>query len=768
MKHWNRFLRGGRASLLVLGLGLAACGAGGTEASNSGGGGGNPGNGGGPGGGGGSGNPLDIVLEFSVENGANTSRTETVRASVPFPKGGYSSLANLIVSGYQTAWMPMQYWPDGTIKIAQAQFTDTLDAGQTKTYRIARDETAQTGSFTQNSWVSEVGGGLQLGAEVRDTFSVAYRSVTSGNGTVLQESPFVRTRLWRTYHTVVGSGGIGRDYLSSTFYATEFRDMPFMLVDWVIGNDYLGADTIPPGNTDPNLRPLGCVDVMSAKFLCKGMSAAQPYRPDEEAISPAGALIDGFTTFEVMQNTYLDDAQTRRYRFLLRFEPPNANAFDISRWRTVATDMLEHPLYPLATQPTWEATEAAGLLGGPIAGPTDSHGRAEAEYQSWANANHFGTWGTHGELLATATTGTPRNGPLTDELGHAIQGQHPGLLQKLEQCAWIQALRPYHLWGLEVGAEQKLLLWDGVPIIPGPYSRDLSHESLGRRPLYASNTYAAYRTANAGQTRAHGWQHFDHEHWSCDVLFDYWTISGDAWAKEELRQLGESLKALMRIRDYSTAHCQAARAEGWCMQGMAQVYQVTQDATMKDYAMRRVNEVVDVERNKTHPSRALKFQPTYNNTHFPGAHEFFMPWQHGALLYGYLGAYRCFEEPILLQISEDVIPMLDYSWIHNYQDPGLGFVASGIRYYVPVSSEGVPIPVTYWDNTPGVGVRFGSSALGGVQTFLIGGLHFLAEMTSNSSIRASSLDYGGQIMGTLNDTSRWDKWNFVIPTAYDN
>ncbi|MBI3171191.1 MAG: TonB-dependent receptor, partial [Hydrocarboniphaga effusa] len=49
-----------------------------------------------------------------------------------------------------------------------------------------------------------------------------------------------------------------------------------------------------------------------------------------------------------------------------------------------------------------------------------------------------------------------------------------------------------------------------------------------------------YRTANAGQTRAHGWQHFDHEHWSCDVLFDYWTISGDAWAKEELRQLGES------------------------------------------------------------------------------------------------------------------------------------------------------------------------------------------------------------------------------------
>ena len=78
----------------------------------------------------------------------------------------------------------------------------------------------------------------------------------------------------------------------------------------------------------------------------------------------------------------------------------------------------------------------------------------------------------------TGTTGTPRNHPLSPELAHAIQGAHHRLLQKLEQMAWAQAMRPYHLWALQVGDEQNILLWDGVPIYPG--SRDLSHESLGR------------------------------------------------------------------------------------------------------------------------------------------------------------------------------------------------------------------------------------------------------------------------------------------------
>ena len=64
-------------------------------------------------------------------------------------------------------------------------------------------------------------------------------------------------------------------------------------------------------------------------------------------------------------------------------------------------------------------------------------------------------------------------------------------------------------------------------------------------------------------------------------------MSGDAWAKDELRHMGECLKGLMRLATYNTRWIQSVRAEGWVMQGFVQVYQATQDASLKAYAIRR-------------------------------------------------------------------------------------------------------------------------------------------------------------------------------------
>ena len=77
----------------------------------------------------------------------------------------------------------------------------------------------------QNAWVANAAGSLQIGAEVLDTFNVSYRSFTSGGGETLAETPLHRVKRHRTYHTAA-SGGIGRDYLTSTFYLQEFRDVP--------------------------------------------------------------------------------------------------------------------------------------------------------------------------------------------------------------------------------------------------------------------------------------------------------------------------------------------------------------------------------------------------------------------------------------------------------------------------------------------------------------------------------------------------------------
>jgi hypothetical protein len=750
---------------VLLLLAFAACGLG-TEGTSgagggAGGGGGDPGSGGGPSGPGGTGQPLNIALDFSVANERPVARTETIQASVPFPQGLYqpADLANLSVAGHQTAWLLLQQWADGSVKVAQAQFTDVVQPNAQQNYTVARNVASMTGAFTRNPWVEQVAAGIEFGAEVRDTFQVGYRAFATGTGTVLQSTPLVQTTRHRTYHTVMsGQTGIGRDYLTSTFYVTEYRDLPFLMVDWVLGNDYLGADSVPPGNTDPNLRALGVVDVRSARFLCKG-ATAMPYMPTTENIGSQELVSSGHASFRVMQDTFIGDAQTRRYRFLLRCEPPGAQQTDLDRWRTTATAMLEQPLYALATQQAWELTKAAGLVGGPIRGPSDAASRARGEYDSWRNTSWFGTWGRRGEVLVTATTGTPRNHPLCPELAHAIQGQSHVLLHKLEQMAWAQAMRPYHLWNLQVGAEQQIILWDGTPML------SVQGESLGRRAIRDNDPYPNYRSISAGQPKAHGWEHFDHEHWSTDLLFDYWTVSGDAWAKEELRQLGESLKGLMRLQYYYTSSLQAARAEGWCMQGFAQVYQATRSDSLKTYAMRRVNEIIEVQRKKNHASRAMTFQGNYLNTGYPFNHEFFMPWQHGAVLYGFLGAYRSFNEPILLRIAEDVAYTVEYSWVSNVTSSQFGFVQQGLRYYVPVSHNGTPVQANYWDGLS-QGIRFGDSPLGGAHTFLIGGLFLLAETSNDAAVRARALQYGGHLRGSLlSANSRWDKWYYCLPGA---
>lgn len=724
-------------------------------------GGGDPGSGGGPNGPGPVGNPLAIELEFSVRNDTATSRTETIRASVPFPHGGYPDLANVVVSGHRTAWRILQRWPDDTVRVAQAQFTDVLPPHTVKTYRISRDVPAETGPFTRNDWVGQLGTALDFGAEVEDTFNVRYRAFARGAGELLQESPLVQVRRHRTYHLPVSGQGIGRDYLTSTFYVSEFRDVPVVLVDWILGNDYLGADVIPAGNTDPNLRPLGMIDVRRASFLARGPNLVRAYRAAANAVGGETQTGDGYRSFQVMQDTYLEDGQTRRYRFVLYVEHPAAGQPDRDRWRTTFQAMADRPLFPLATQRTWQETDGAGLLGGPIPGPADAFARAEAEYQTWLGANHFGTFGSSGDPVKTGTTGTPRNHPLSPELAHAIQAGHHNLLQVLEGKAWAQAMRPYHLFGLQVGAEQDILLWDGIPIYPG--SRDLSRESLGRRALWAFDPYPQYRTmTQTGGQRAHGWEHFDHEHWTTDLLFDHWTVSGDAWAHEELRQLGESLKGLMRLRRYSTSGMQAVRAEGWTMQGFVQVYLATGDERIAEYARRRLNEVV-IPQQAPHASHALGFQGNYPGTRFPSPHEFFMPWQHGALLYGYLGAYRHLEDPEFLRVSDDVVSAVEYSWVTNYQDPHFGFVANGLRYYTPTKFNGSAIPPNFWDSDPAIGVRWSDSPLGGANVFLIAGLHILADWSSSSAVRQRAITYGTRMFGAIDDNGRWNKWYYCIP-----
>ncbi|MFN3244044.1 MAG: hypothetical protein ACE37K_21235 [Planctomycetota bacterium] len=683
-------------------------------------------------------------------------RTGTWRASVPFAWGQVSTLDGLGVTGQQTAWHVLQRWPDQSIRVAQAQWTQTLPASSVATVTIDH-ATTMVGPFVPHPVFA--GGLPELGSRVVDRFGIAYHAEIAGAGEVLQQSPLVRVRRWRTHHRTAPAVGIDRDFLSSTFYVTELHDEPVVLVDWLLGNDYLGEDQ-PNGSSDPDLYPLGDVDVEAASFRFRGADLGLAYRGAEHGVGPASSDPDGFVSRRVMSATWLADGQTRRYRFLLYRDDPAATTPQLQQARAAAEARVATPVRTLATHQSWRDTHALGLLGGPGQPPSDAAQRAAVAWSDWSSAAHFGTWGSRGDPLVTGQTGTPRNHPLSPELAHAVQSRDLRMLTVLEQKAWIQAARPYHLFGLSVHQLGGVLLWSGVP---GP--QDLSPESFGRRRLREQGLYDDYRQHANGADRAHGFEPFDVEHWSTDLLFDYWTVSGDEWAREELRQLGESLRGVLRLNGFYTSDALAARAEGWCMQSFVHAFLATGDLRFRDAALDRAHGVVDRDRVADGAYRALFVSGTDPRTNWPGPHRFYMPWQHGAVLFGYLAAWKFFGDPLLLTICDDVTYGVAHGWVQNVGHPQFGFVVDGLRYYVPVGYQGQAVAPSVFDASHEI--SFGDDPLGGAHSLLATGLLMLSQTSADPQRRLVAQQYGQLLLPTLDDDARWNKWFYCTPPPWN-
>ena len=702
--------------------------------------------------------PVDFQARILIAN-SGAARTETVRASVPFPWGRVQDLASSTIQGAETAWLVLQRWPDQSVRIAQAQWQASLQGGETRAF-VVEQGTALTQAFAQHPAIAERP--IEFGAEVRDTFGVPYRAVWQ-EGEAVQETSLCRVRKARLYHRATAGAGIGRDYLTSTFYVTEFRNEPFVVVDWLLGNDYLGKDA-PGGSSDPNLYPLGGIDVRSAAFLHKGADHTRAYQAEWDAIEPGVVLQDGFTSQRVLADTFLGDGQMRRYRFVLYREDASLTPVEQTAQRATADAIADAPLRPLADLATWRASNALSLLGGPCNPPQDAAFRIGVDMHEWSIVPHFGSFGSRGDPKTTGETGTPRNHPLSPELAHAAQSEDPRPLLVLEQKAWVQAMRPYHLHGLRVANSDRILLWDGVPIYPG--SRDLSPESLGRRRLRDADPYGAYRTmVGFGEDRAHGFQHFDQEHWTSALVFDHYTVTGDAWAKDEMRQLGESLRGLMRPQGFFTSAMQSPRSEGWVMQGLVQAYVATGDLRYRSFAIDRVRDVVERDRIKNHPSGALFFEGSDGRTPFPTPHRYMMPWQHGAVLYGYLAAWKFFGDPLFLSTCERVSACVDYAWARDFQDSVLGSVPNALRYYCPVEYQGSPVLPNAFDAS--IGVIYGDGPLSGANSIPMGGLLLLSQVTQNESVRQMAEQYGVLLARLpLRDDFRWNKWYSILPPPF--
>jgi hypothetical protein len=729
---------------------LAGCGSGGGETGGS----GTPGD------------RLGVPVEsldftFDVENTSSQARRETVCVSVPFPEGRVWDLGDFGVPDHQTAWLPLQRWTDESIRVAQAQFTADLPANQKTSFQIVAGTSAANGGFAQHPWVAARGSNLRIGARVHDTFGHAYEAEISGAGEELQATRLIRVRRWHLYHESTTGGGIGRDYLTSTFYVTDYRDTPFVVVDWIFGNDYRGIDDTT-GLTDPNWFPLGPVDVNDVSFAIGGADDVQPYLQSWHQIEAAVAAGDGRSLYRVMASDWIGEGQTRRYRFLVRIDDPNASAGERTAWANRFEAFRDGPARSLLNREAWTACKAPGLLAGPCAGPENAAYRADAFIRGWLGLPEFSTWGSFGDVKGTNTTGTPRNGPLGQDIGYALQSGDFRLLLALEQKAWAQAQRPYHLWQLEVGSEEDIMLWDGVPLsLDNRWARELAPQSLGRRALRANDPWAAYRTRITVDGDPHGWNPFDIGHWTTDLLYEHWTLTGDEWCREEMRVLAECIRGTMHHHgNYASSVTLQPRGEGWIMWSLVQCYLATGDERLKEFALLRASRVVDRDRLKDHPSKALRADGPDPRSRFPGNdYTWFFTWQHGAVMQGYAAAYKFFDEPLFLEIAEDCVDTIAYSSVSNYTDPTTNWHwVLGIRWSTLVTYEGQYVPVTHLDSV--MPIPMASSE----RYMLLSGLFGVSELTGDAVLaedarrRGRLFQYVGQI-----DDRRWDKWHFTVP-----
>jgi hypothetical protein len=140
-----------------------------------------------------------------------------------------------------------------------------------------------------------------------------------------------------------------------------------------------------------------------------------------------------------------------------------------------------------------------------------------------------------------------------------------------------------------------------------------------------------------------------------------------------------------------------------------------------------------------------------------------MPWQHCAIAYGFLAAYKYLGYSKAKEIVLDVVDMVDAAWIDNYDPDGSGVnwynqagIVDGIHYYTPATSyyNGTHNHIEAyhydWPN-PSANATYknhynpycGDSPLGSANLFLMSALYYIADMFPDETQAEKANEYAG-------------------------
>lgn len=695
-------------------------------------------------------------------NSSHLPRAEWLRASVPFAKGQLPDNKPIPfhVDGRPTEWRVLQSWPDGTVKSAQAQWLEVMGPGESVVRKLDTGE-KRASNFVLHPAISDAIPEFSVTTSIVDRDGIPYLASAkpferpSAKLEILHSNNATHSVRTRNYHRNPTNDGIGRDFFSQTCYFTFFSQLPIAIVDVVVANDYKGADN--PTSQDPNLYPLGDIGFRSLDlFVVKADGIVRWAQENEVGVHRRNTVTNPSLQVQLLANEYLGDAQGKRWRVVLFFDSPKFSDATRWAWRNVAASYYTHSVIPTVDLATWQRTKAFGIYGGPVKGSNWGPTQISEDYKLWKNFPHFGPWGDWGDFTHSWVTGTHRNGTSTEHKILAIQHQNPFPLYTLEGKAWQQTARTYQLWDLKVGANDDIYMWDGLPYTLSS-SRRVSRETLGRYALQTNDPYKYYRK-DVPLGFSHRWNAYDVEHFSTELLFDYYTMTGDWRCRDEMATLGQCYKALFRHKTYNvSAGPMSPRAEGWPAQAAVKIWFATGCDDVIEHLRYRIANIIDPKRKKSHPSKAISFQNAHPLTHFPTPNTYMLPWQHAAIIYGYLPLWTYWGDKTARTIAHDVLTTIEYSWVFNYTDPKLGFVPDGLRYYVPITHQNKPVQPSVFDNVASIGVRFGDGPLIGAHTHFVGALDILAEDSLNATELAKNR-YARKRFKHDRPTS--DRWRF--------
>ncbi|MSR39929.1 MAG: hypothetical protein EXS02_13955 [Planctomycetes bacterium] len=534
-----------------------------------------------------------------VINQAPVTRTMVVNMSVPFARGllpaelpgdGREVPIDVVVRGAgaerQVPGLPLLRWPDGSIAVLQVQARCTVAASTTVDLQVTpvRNTVGKAVAAVATEHHPALVLPVSLWTELVDSWGRVLRAelvpdLTAGPGGVLSDTGLVRVTRFRAAHFlqsgVVKDGPLCdlRGYLK-TFDGEHIAELTLLL-----------------DNQEPSAGALGPIR-FSGFRMCTGNDRLRflPSYPAENLMPPPSHREGGGFEQWLLRpsaGNYLGDGTAKAFRLTLFQEPAELSdeARDIAQW-----NML--PLLAFASLDTVRKSRAFGLGGGPAPRLGADPGIAANQLMALRATARYGPFGGFGDPENCGLTGAPRQG---DSLLHnVLRWQSVGLLQAADGMVLQHALRP----------------------------------TAGRRERLQKDT-ESYREGiqQLALAAPHGFTAPDYEHASAALLFDYYWLTGDALARDELQRLGNGIARLLPAVPFCTS-----RGEGVCLEALVLCARATGDQALLAIALRRAKDVVLPAIAAAVPHIAIA-QPPHPEV-LEGKTAFDAPWQMALLVRG--------------------------------------------------------------------------------------------------------------------------------------